>query len=209
MQIKTLEKETVHFESIEADYSLVQGLIHSNKYIHLNDPINELAKYLQVTKEELVRNIEVRQKGGGHLPIINVSVFKNIKLDVQFMQINEVGKQRRPIIDVLNETKSGWSYKTKNGACLALFIHCISNLHLRHKDHWSIDYLKHAKELLLLMPTTAEKDASAVVAVVYRNSADNRIRFCQISNRCVVQPPMVIAIDYNRFFEKRQEKLLS
>jgi hypothetical protein len=54
MQIKTLEKETVHFESTKANYSLVQGLMHSNKYIHLNNPINELAKYLQVTKEELV-----------------------------------------------------------------------------------------------------------------------------------------------------------
>jgi hypothetical protein len=209
MQIKALEKETVHFESLEADYSLVQGLLHSNKYIHLGDPIAELAKYLQVTKEELVRKIEVRKEGTGYLPFLQESVFDNIKLDVGFLQINEVGTRRRPIIDVLDTTKSGWSYQTKNGACLALFIHCISNLHLRHKDHWAIDYLKHAKELMLLLPITPEKDSSAVVAVLYRTSTSDRIRIRQITNRCVIQPPMVVAIDYNRFFDKRREQLSS
>jgi hypothetical protein len=59
------------------------------------------------------------------------------------------------------------------------------------------------------MPITAEQDSAAVVAVVYRNSNDDRMRLRQITDRCGIQPPMVIAVDYNRFFDKRREQMLS
>jgi hypothetical protein len=134
-------------------------------------------------------------------------VFKNINVDIQLKQIDEIGVDRRPILDVLDSTRAGWCYRSKNGAYLSLFLHCISNLHLRHKDHWAVDYLKHAKELLLLMPTTQEKDSSAVVGVMYQNTSDDRIRFRQINNKCGILPPIVIAVDYNQYFEKRREQL--
>jgi hypothetical protein len=208
-QLKALEKEPLHFESLEADFSSVQGLLHSNKYVHLNDPIGELAKYLQVTRNQLVGSISLRRKGSGYLPFLDVSSCTNLKVDVRFLQIDEIATGRRPIIDVLNTTKSDWCYRTKNGACLSLFLHCISNLHLRHKDHWSIAYLKHAKELLLLIPLSLDKDSCAVVGVLFRTMADDRIRLRQISNRCRVLPPMVIAVDYNGFFDKRREQLFT
>jgi hypothetical protein len=59
-QLKALEKEPLHFESLEANFSSVQGLLHSNKYLHLNDPFGELAKYLQVTHHKLVGSIALR-----------------------------------------------------------------------------------------------------------------------------------------------------
>jgi hypothetical protein len=131
-------------------------------------------------------------------------VFKNVKVDTRFLQISEIGIDRRPIIDVSNSTKHGWGYKSQNGAYLALFLHCIFNLNLRHKDHWSLEHLKSAKELLILLPTTPEKDTSAAVAVIYRNTLDDKIRVRQISSACGILPPMVIAVDYNRFFAKRR-----
>jgi hypothetical protein len=109
----------------------------------------------------------------------------------------------------VDDSINGWCYKTKNGACLALFLHCITNLHLRHKEHWAIEYLKVSKELLLLMPTTKGKDSSAVVAVFYRTTTDDQIRLRQITNRCGIQPPMVIAHDYNQYFERRRKQMCS
>jgi hypothetical protein len=125
-----------------------------------------------------------------------------VKVDVRFLQVHEIGIDRRPVIDVVDSMDSGWSYKSKNGAYLALFLHCICNLHLRHKDHWSIDYLKVSKELLLVLPLTPEKDTGAVVGVFYRNTVDDRIHMRQIGDKCEILPPMVIAVDYNRVFAK-------
>jgi hypothetical protein len=206
-QIKTLEKETVHFDSPDVDYSWVQGLIHSNKYVHLSDPIGELADYLDVSTSELIVNIEVCRKGEGHVAFLKSAVYKNVSVDIRFLQVDETSIDRRPIIDVLDSTDKGWCYCSKNGAYLALFLHCICNLHLRHKDHWGIEYLKHSKELLILLPTTQAKDTSAVVAVVYRSTSDSKIRLRQISNKCNILPPMVITEDYNRYFHKRRKHL--
>jgi hypothetical protein len=109
----------------------------------------------------------------------------------------------RPIIDVLNSSTARWNYRSQNGSILALFLHCIMNIHLRHSDHWALDYLKNTKELLILLPITKELDSSAVVAAVYRLEDDDRIRLWQITNHCRVLPSLVIAYDYNRFFKKR------
>jgi hypothetical protein len=207
-QIKMLEKETVHFECPDVDFSAVQGLFHSSKYLYLSDPIGELGKYLQLSRHELITNIELVSKGEGYLPVLKSRAYNNVKIDVRFMQVHQIGIDRRPVIDLLDSTDSGWSYKSKNGAYLALFLHCICNLHLRHKDHWSIDYLKVSKELLLVLPITQEKDTGAVVGVLYRNTTDDRIHFRQIRDNCQILPPMVVAVDYNRIFVKRREQLL-
>jgi len=207
-QIKALERETVHFECPDVDFSAVQGLLHSSKYLFLSDPIGELAKYLQLSRHELIDNIEVLPKGEGYLPFLRSPAYNSVKVDVRFLQVNEIGIDRRPIIDVADATESGWSYKSKNGAYLSLFLHCLCNLHLRHKDHWSIDYLKVSKELLLVLPITPEKDTGAVVGVFYRNTTDDRIHIRQIGDKCEILPPMVIAVDYNQVFVKRRDQLL-
>jgi hypothetical protein len=141
-QIKALEKEIVHFESPDVDFSAVQGLLHSSKYLHLADSVCELSKYLHISREHLLSRIKLRTKGNGHLPYLDSSAFKNIKVDSRFLQVDNIGIDHRPIIDVLNLTKAGWSYKSKNGAYLALFLHCICNLNLCHQDHWSLAYLR-------------------------------------------------------------------
>jgi hypothetical protein len=120
-QIKALEKETIHFKSLAVDFSAVQGLLHSNKYLHLADPVGELATYLQVSREDLISQIEVWPKGKGHLPYFNSSMYKNIMVDTRFLQVNKIRIDWRP---------AGWSYRSKNGAYYALFLHCISNLNL-------------------------------------------------------------------------------
>jgi hypothetical protein len=59
----------------------------------------ELAIYIQVSRQDLISNIEVRPKGNGHLPFLNPSVYKNIKVNTRFLQVNEIMIDRRPIID--------------------------------------------------------------------------------------------------------------
>jgi hypothetical protein len=107
----------------------------------------------------------------------------------------------------LNTTKDGWSYRSRNGAVLALFLHCVMNLHLRHADHWSIDYLRNSKEIIILLPLSAEQDTTAAVAAVYRSVTDDCLRIRQITNRCEILPPLVISHDYNRVYEKRRNGL--
>ena len=159
-----------------------------------------------MTKKELVTHITVRVKGNGYVAELADSVFTEVKLDAHFLQIDKVRLNRRPIIDVMNSTDGGWNYRSRNGAVLALFLHCIMNLHLRHSDHWSMEYLKNAKEVLLLLPVTREQDTSAAVCVFYRGGADNRIWLRQITNHSKVLPPLVIAQDYNHFFSKRKNQ---
>jgi hypothetical protein len=58
-QIKVLEKEVVHFESPEVNFEAVQGLLHSSKYLHMSDPVSNLADYLQVSREFLISKIKI------------------------------------------------------------------------------------------------------------------------------------------------------
>jgi hypothetical protein len=207
-QLAALERETVHFESPGVDFKAVQVLLNSNKYVHISDPVGELAKYLRVTKDTVVGAIRVKDRGKGFLATLDTSALSQVKLDIKFWQIDGVSVNRRPVMDVLNSTKERWSYRSRNGAILALFLHCVMNLHLRHANHWSFDYLAaNTKEVLLLLPLTAEQDTTAAVAVVYRSTTDDCLRIRQISNHCVILPPLVISHDYNRVYEKRREGL--
>jgi hypothetical protein len=206
-QLAALERESVHFESTSVDFKAVQVLLNSNKYLHISDPVGELSKYLGVTKEIVVSAITMREKGRGFLASLDTSALSRVKLDVQFWQIDGVSVNRRPVIDVLNTTKDGWSYRSRNGAVLALFLHCVMNLHLRHADHWSIDYLRNSKEIIILLPLSAEQDTTAAVAAVYRSVTDDCLRIRQITNRCEILPPLVISHDYNRVYEKRRNGL--
>jgi hypothetical protein len=105
-QIKTLEKEVLKFDLPDVDFLVVQGLLHTSKYLHVADPIKELSTYLHVSRERLLARITVRAKGRGYLPIINSSVFEDIRLDNRFLQVHEIGIDRWPIIDVLNSTEA-------------------------------------------------------------------------------------------------------
>jgi hypothetical protein len=89
-QILAMEKESNHFEAPTVDFSEVQVLLNSNKYLHIADPIGELARYLQVSKKELIDNIDVRAKSNGFVAILDPASFKQVKLDVGFKQIDEI-----------------------------------------------------------------------------------------------------------------------
>jgi hypothetical protein len=202
-----MEKEVVHFDSVSVDYSKTQVLLNSNKYLLVTDPVGELAKYLRWTKPEMIKLIRQRSNGDGYIAELDESTFSKVRLDVGFKQILEVSINRRPVIDLLNSTTDNWSYRSRNGAILALFVHCITNLHLRMCEHWSIDYLLNTKELLILLPVTREQDTASVIGALYRSADDDRIRIRQITTRCEVLPPMVVAYDYNNRFRKRREGL--
>jgi hypothetical protein len=206
-QIRSMEKEVVHFDSVSVDYSKTQVLLNSNKYLLVTDPVGELAKYLRWTKPEMIKLIRQRSNGDGYIAELDESTFSKVRLDVGFKQILEVSINRRPVIDLLNSTTDNWSYRSRNGAILALFVHCITNLHLRMCEHWSIDYLLNTKELLILLPVTREQDTASVIGALYRSADDDRIRIRQITTRCEVLPPMVVAYDYNNRFRKRREGL--
>ena len=112
---------------------------------------------------------------------------------------------RRPVVDVKNSSVDGWSYKSKNGAILALFVHCILNVHLRHGNHWAIEYLQDTKEVVLLLPVTRALDTAAAVGTFYRGSDEN-IRFRQITQRCEIMSPIIIAKDYNGVFQQQKNE---
>ncbi len=83
---------------------------------------------------------------------------------------------------------------------LAFFLHCVTNVHLCHGNHWSIDYLQDAEELLLLLPVTAGLDTAAVIGAIFHNG-DDKVCLHQITKHCEVLPPIIIAKDYNGVFD--------
>lgn len=95
VQITALENETVHFELPGVEFDRVQVLLNSNKYLHVSDPVNELATYLGVSKEEMIAAIRVEVKSEGFMVYLEESAFSQVKLDVQFLQIDEVSVNRR------------------------------------------------------------------------------------------------------------------
>jgi hypothetical protein len=129
-QIRTMEKESNHFAEVEVDFAEVQVLLNSNKYLHIGDPIGKLARYLHVSKKDLIQSINVGPRANGFIATIDIAKLKEVKLDIGFQQIHEMALNRRPIVDVMNSTEHNWNYRSRNGAILALFVHCISNLHL-------------------------------------------------------------------------------
>ena len=46
-----MKKETVHFAVTTVSYSETQVLLNSNKYVHIADPIGEMASYFHVSKK--------------------------------------------------------------------------------------------------------------------------------------------------------------
>jgi hypothetical protein len=70
-QICDLEKEKVHFPSDDADFSATQVLLNSNRYIFLADPIGELARYFQVSKDQFIQAIQVEEIGGDYIALLN------------------------------------------------------------------------------------------------------------------------------------------
>ena len=200
-QIRDMGEETVHSAAHDIDFGFVQILLNSNKYLFLEDPIDELSRYFRVSKQKFIQSIEVRESGGGFLPILDMNAFEAIRLDAKFLQISEIGVNRRPRVDVGNATLNDWNYQSRNGAILALFLHCITNVHLRHGNHWSIEYLHDTKEIILLLPATQGLDTATAVGTFFRNTDEN-IRFRQITRRCEVLPPIIVAKDYNGVFRK-------
>jgi hypothetical protein len=201
-QISDMEKEDVRFASPDVRFVTAQLLLNTNKYLYVGDPIGQLAQHFQTTKNRFREAIVVTKKGDGFIASLNGLVFDRVILDEPFRQITSMAISRRPIVDLLDSTPTGWNYATKNGAIMALFLHCIMNVHLRHGMHWSLNYLMHSKELLLLLPTTRVQDTAAACAVIYRQKDDN-VRIRQISNRCKILPPAIIAMDHNQVFHPK------
>jgi hypothetical protein len=204
-QIRDLEKENIHFESADIVFLAAQVLLNSNKYIFLADPIGELASYFQVTKSRLIEAIWVEHTGGGYIALLNANILHEVVLDSRFQQISEVSVSRCPVVDVKNTNRKGRSYSSCNGAILALFLHCVTNVHLHHCNHWSIEYLKDTKELLMPLPVTAALDTVATVGAIFR-TGDVNVRLCQITKHCEVLPPIIIAKDYNGVFDLPKSK---
>jgi hypothetical protein len=90
VQISALENEPVHFEPPGVEFDQVQVLLNSNKYLHVSDPVNELATYLGVSKEAMVAAIRVKTRGQGYIAYMEEAAFSEVKLDVQFLQIDVV-----------------------------------------------------------------------------------------------------------------------
>ena len=107
-----------------------------------------------------------------------------------------------PLIDVKISSDPNWNYGSRNGAILALFLHCITNVHLRHAEHWSIEYHCYTRELLVLLPATKGLDTGAIVGALYRNT-DDKVCLRQISKWCEIHPPIIIAKDYNGVFKQQ------
>ncbi len=198
-QRRDLSEEVVHSAVHDIDFNFVQVLLNSNKYLFLEDPIDELSRYFWVSKQKFIQSIVVEQKGHGFLPFLNMNAFEAVRLDSRFLQISEIGVSRRPVVDVLETTSQQWNYNSRNGAILALFVHCIMNVHLRHGNHWAIEYLQDTKEIVLLLPATSGLDTASAVGTFFRNTDDN-IRFRQITRRCEVLLPIIVAKVYNGIF---------
>ena len=175
-QLRDLEEETVHSAAQDVEFGVVQILLNSNKYLFLEDPVDELSRYFRVSKQKFIQSIEVRSKGDGFIPFLGRDAFEAIRLDSKFLQISEIGINRRPLVNVGNVTDKEWNYQSRNGAILALFVHCITNVHLRHGNHWSIEYLRDTKEIVLLPPATMGLDTASAVGIFFRNTDEN-IRF--------------------------------
>ena len=201
-QIRDLEEEIVHLADHDIDFSLVQVLLNSNKYLFLEDPIDELSLYFRVSKQKFIQSIEVKHKGDGFIPFLSMEAFEAVRLDSKFLQISEIGVSHRPVVDVMDTRCFEWNYKSRNGAILALFVHCISNVHLRHGNHWAIEYLQDTKEIVLLLPVTKGLDTASAVGTFFRNCGDDNIRFRQITKQCKVVSPIIVAKDYNGVFRK-------
>ena len=140
-----------------------------------------------------------------------LALFREVSLkgcELFFKEIHEDYEDCQPMINSMISVQNGFCCKSRNGAYLALFLHCIPNLHMQHKDHWSMDYLKQSKELLLLLKVTHAMDTSAPVVVVYHDCNNNNTCLRQITHTCAVLPPMVIALDYNSYFEMQRDRLL-
>jgi hypothetical protein len=200
-QIRDLEEETVHSAIHDIDFSFVQVLLNSNKYLFLEDPIDELSRYFRVSKQKFIQSIQVSPKGDGFIPILGEEAFEAVRLDSKFLQISQIAVSRRPVVDVNDSSCDDWNYKSRNGAILALFLHCIMNVHLRHGNHWAIEYLRDTKEIVLLLPATRGLDTASAVGTFFRNNDDN-IRFRQITQQCEVLSPIIVAKDYNGVFRK-------
>jgi hypothetical protein len=200
-QIRDLEEESVHSAVHDIDFGVVQVLLNSNKYLFLEDPIDELARYFRVSKQKFIQSIEVRHKGDGFIPFLETEAFAAVRLDSAFLQVSEIGVSRRPMVDVGDTSCDGWNYQSRNGAILALFVHCITNVHLRHGNHWAIEYLHDTKEFVLLLPATSGLDTASAVGTFFRN-VDENIRFRQITRSCEVLSPLIVAKDYNGVFQR-------
>ena len=122
-QVRDLEKETVHFAANNVDFESVQVLLNSNKYLFLEDPIDELSRYLRISRDSFIGFIEVRKKGSGFIPYLDIAAFEAVRLDSQFSQIGEIDVSRRPVVDLKHSSVAGWSYKSRNGAILELFVY--------------------------------------------------------------------------------------
>ena len=77
-QIRAMEKEVVHFDSISVDFSKTQVLLNSNKYLLVTDPVGELAKYLRWSKQEMIKLIRQGSNGGGYIAELDVSAFSKV-----------------------------------------------------------------------------------------------------------------------------------
>ena len=202
-QIRDLENERVHSAKVDTDFSFIQILLNSNKFLFLEDPIDELSRYLRVSKQRFIQSIEVRSKGDGFVPFLDMDAFNAVRLDSVFLQISDIGISRRPLVDVGDCTLDGWNYKSRNGAILALFVHCITNVHLRHGNHWAIEYLQDTKEFVLLLPATRGLETASAIGTFFRN-ADENIRYRQVTKHCEVCAPIIVAKDYNGVFQKNK-----
>jgi hypothetical protein len=103
-------KGEVHFVSPDVNSFAVQGLLHSNKYLHRVHLVGELTTYLYRYHEKTsFHKSKYDPRGRGHLLYLKSSVCANIMVDTQFLQVDEIRIDQSLIIDVLNLTKDGWS----------------------------------------------------------------------------------------------------
>ena len=70
---------------LHSQFTAAQVLpLNSNKNLHIGDPIGELSKYFQMTKNCFIAAIDVEKKGSGYIAVFDPLVFDQVILDTHF-----------------------------------------------------------------------------------------------------------------------------
>jgi hypothetical protein len=109
------------------------------------------------------------------------------------------------MIDYKQSHNNICAYGSRFGARMAMILHLLLNVRMMEGDHWSLQFLHRAKEIVLLLPMTKNNATMVAVGVMYLDRS-NKAMFRQIDSKGKIEPPFVLSVVVTRSIQLYEDQ---
>jgi hypothetical protein len=193
--------------SIEFDMTSKNVQVLLNKNCTLVVDVNFVASIFKITPTILRGAIRVESVGNGFAAYVDDSIFKRVKIlqcrvGGKVSQIDQINVEWQPLLDRIKGQEC--SYQTRSSAVWGVLLHLLLNVRRKTGRSWCFKRLKHAKELVLIVPVSRNSTTLEVIATIFCSETNEGTKVtCRYFDEVGKSyPAFEVAVDEEGYFDE-------